>query len=58
MHSRWNEAEAQGYRKVREPLSLFPKSEGTDTNNLDFIVRRLSPEFAVNRILKASSTLR
>ena len=41
MHSRWNEAEAQGYRKVREPLSLFPKSEGTDTNNLDFIVIRI-----------------
>ena len=55
MHSRWNEAEAQGYRKVREPLSLFPKSEGTDTNNLDFIVRRSPPEFAVNRNMMASS---
>ena len=48
----------QGYRKVGRPSAPVQESPGADSKNPDFIVRRFSPEFAVNRIWTASSTLR
>ena len=48
----------QGYRKVERSLGPFQEPEEADTNNLDFIVSRSSPEYATNRISTASSTLR
>ena len=48
----------QGYRKVGRPSAPVQEPTGADSKNPDFIARRSSPEFAVNRILTASSTLR
>ena len=48
----------QGYRKVGRPSAPVQEPTGADSKNPDFIVRRSSPEFAVNRISTASSTLR
>ena len=50
--------EAQGYRKVGRPSAPVQEPTGADSKNPDFIARRSSPEFAVNRILTALSTLR
>ena len=49
---------SQRYRKVERSLGPFQEPEEADTNNLDFIVSRSSPEYATNRISTASSTLR
>ena len=51
-------APRQGYRKVERPSAPVQEPTGADSKNPDFIARRSSPEFAVNRILTASSTLR
>ena len=48
----------QGNRKVGRPSAPVQEPTGADSKNPDFIARRSSPEFAVNRILTASSTLR
>ena len=48
----------QGYRKVERSSAPVQEPTGADSKNPDFIARRSSPEFAVNRILTASSTLR
>ena len=48
----------QGYRKVERSSAPVQEPTGADSKNPDFIARRSSPEFAVNRILMASSTLR
>ena len=48
----------QGNRKVGRPSAPVQEPTGADSKNPEFIARRSSPEFAVNRILTASSTLR